>query len=132
MHVFENLHFDLAKAELPPETEAYLAAAPPITYQGPSAVSNIFSRWSYYFLFALVLGWIVLALRDLVPREDMDTTVKLGWGVAIVALPGLGAVAYHVAGRPKISRLLRVGVILGGLLLYVGMMLSALQAYGSR
>jgi len=132
MHVFENLHFDLNAAELPPEAEAYLAAAPPITYQGPSGVSNIFSRWSYHILFLLLLGWIVLALRDLVRREDMDTLPKLGWGAAIVALPGVGAVAYHIAGRPKLSRLLRIGVILGGLILYFGMMLNALRAYGSR
>ena len=132
MHVFENLHFDLAKAELPPETEAYLAAAPPISYAGPSGVSNIFSRWSYHFLFLLLLGWIVLALRDLVRREDMDTTAKLGWGAAIAVLPGLGAIAYHMGAKPKLSRLLRVGVILGGSVLYLGMMLTALQAYGSR
>ena len=132
MHVFDGLHFDVTKAELPPETEAYLAAPPPISYEGPGAVSTLFSRWSYYFLFLLVLGWIVLALRDLVRREDMVTTSKLGWGAAVVALPGLGALAYHVAGRPKLSRLLRVGVIFGGLVLYLGMMLTALQAYGSR
>ena len=132
MHVFENLHFDVNAAALPPEAEAYLAAAPPIRYAGPSAVTTLFSRWSYYFLFALLLTWIVLALRDLVPREDMDTVPKLGWGAAIIALPGLGAVAYHIAGRPKLSRLLRIGVILGGLLLYLGMMLTALRAYGSR
>ena len=132
MRVFEGLHFDVNAAELPPETAAYLAAAPPRRYAGPSAISNIFSRWSYYLILLLPLGWIVLALRDLAPREDMDTTVKLGWGAAIVALPGVGAVAYHILGKPKLSRWLRVGVILGGVVLYLGMMLVALQAYGSR
>ena len=27
-----------------------------------TAVSNVFSRWSYHFLFLLLLGWILMAL----------------------------------------------------------------------
>ncbi len=130
-HVFDSLHFKVADAQLPPEAEAFLAAAPTMTPAGPGALGVFAGRWSYHLLWVALLAWVGLALRDLGRRPLLRPAARWSWGVAIVALPYLGALAYHTLGKPALSRTLRVTVILGGILLYLTLMLIGLRAYGS-
>lgn len=130
-HVFDSLHFKVDDAQLPPEAEAYLASAPSTTLAGPGALGVFSGRWSYHLLWVLLLLWVALALWDLKRRQDLGRGGRLTWGAVVIAIPYLGALAYHVAGRPTLSRWLRITVILGGVLLYLGLMLLGLRAYGS-
>ncbi len=118
--VFENLHFDLAKADLPPGAAAEIERAKSGGAQGSdvevSGLSRLANRWGLYVLFLCGVLWIVLALRDLIRRSDMGMGGKVVWGAAVLAVPYLGATAYHVASRPALSRSFRMVVILGGFL----------------
>jgi len=129
--VFAGLHFNVAEAELPPEAAEYLAAAAPGPVAGPGALGAFLGRWSYHLLWVLLLGWVGLALWDLQRRRDMAPGRRLAWAVAVIGLPYLGALAYHLGGGPGFSRRLRAVVIPGGVLLYLTLMLIGLYAYGS-
>ncbi|MEP6574545.1 MAG: right-handed parallel beta-helix repeat-containing protein, partial [Gemmatimonadota bacterium] len=131
MQVFENLHFDLASVQPPAEAAAYLAdherAAPTQRY----ALAGLW-RWSYHLLFVIWLGWLLLALRDLYRREDFSPTSRIVWTLFIVMLPFLGALLYFITARPGLSRTVRSLAVVGGIGIYLLILVSGALIYGNR
>lgn len=111
MHVFDGLHFDVTKAELPAEAADYLAAAPP-EMMGPGIVAVVLGRWSYFILFLTVIFWVTVIYRQLHSRGP------------------------RMAGQPQVAARRGVlgwlAVILLPLLLYAGAVVLGAITYGHR
>ncbi len=135
MNVFENLHFDLAAVRLPAEAEQLLAqartSATAADISRPGFLARLGVRWGFPLILSLGVLWEILALVDLRRRDDLGRGAAIAWSVGVVAVPYLGAVIYHVAGRSRLSRRLRLGTILGGLAVYGTVVYVAVRAYTS-
>lgn len=84
-----------------------------------SAWQLVFGIYGYLLPFVLYAAWTSLALWDLARREDLGRPATVAWVLAILVVPFLGVVAYHVAGRPKIPGWLRLAVLGGGVAAYL-------------
>jgi plastocyanin len=79
----------------------------------------VFGIYGYLLPFVLYAAWTSLALWDLARRDDLGRPATVAWVLAILVVPFLGVVAYHVAGRPKIPGWLRLTVLAGGIAAYL-------------
>jgi plastocyanin len=66
MHVFDSLHFDVAKATLPPEAEAALAAS---GGSGPGLVTRLMNNATFFALPLLLVLWIWIDVKVLHRRS---------------------------------------------------------------
>ena len=75
--------------------------------------------YAYALPLILYSAWISIALWDLVRQEAVPNRVRIGWMVAVIAVPLVGPIAYYAFGRSPIQRSLRVMLVGGGLAIYV-------------
>lgn len=118
--VFENYDLDIESIDIPrgylyQDGEDLMA----YTAEGPSAFQLAFNLYGYLLPFLLLAAWSVLALWDLARREDIGPGRGTAWVAAILIVPFLGAIAYHVAGGSHIPAWLRWAVIAGGVVAYI-------------
>jgi hypothetical protein len=73
----------------------------------------------YGYLLPLLLYtlWTTLSLWDLSRRQGLSTACLWGWCGAIYLLPGVGALAYLVAGKGELPANLKMTAVLGGIVL---------------
>ena len=84
----------------------------------PFHVSSVlFGLYDYLVPIILYCSWSTLAFLDLARAEETDRGRSVGWALAIIALPALGAALYLLVGKSSIARVVRVGVVLGGIAL---------------
>jgi len=84
----------------------------------PSVLQIIVTLYGYFLPVMLYAAWSTLAFWDVGRREDLSKGAVLGWVLAILLIPFLGALAYHVIGGSQIPRSLRAAVVGGGLGLF--------------
>lgn len=75
----------------------------------------LFGVYDYLLPVMLYCAWSTVAFLDLADRAEREPGLAARWGVAVLLLPGAGAAAYLLAGRSPLSRLARVGTVIGGL-----------------
>ena len=85
----------------------------------PSGLQMVLNLYGYLFPFMLYAAWSSLALWDIGRRADLPRGAAVGWIVAILILPFVGAMAYHMFGGSSVPRYLRSAVVGGGLGFYV-------------
>ncbi|MEO8450596.1 MAG: PLDc N-terminal domain-containing protein [Gemmatimonadota bacterium] len=79
----------------------------------------LFGVYDYLLPIMLYCAWSTMAFLDLSDRAEREPAVATRWGVAVLLLPVAGAAAYLLAGRPNLSRFVRLAAIGGGLLVMV-------------
>jgi plastocyanin len=79
----------------------------------------LFGLYGYLLPFVLLAAWTAIALWDIARREDLSRGAAIGWIAAVLVVPFLGPIAYHVASRSPIPAWLRGAFVGGGLLAYV-------------
>ena len=84
----------------------------------PSAFQIAVSLYAYFLPLMLYAAWSTLAFWDLSRRSDVTSGATFGWTAAILLLPFVGALAYHVAGGSGIPRPLRTTLVAGGIGLF--------------
>jgi hypothetical protein len=117
--VFVDARLDLADLTVPPLPDG----------QSPGELRSRgrLDRWLAFAPLAMVLYLILTVLVDLLPRTELSRARRAVWIVSLVALPGLGAVAYFLAARPRLGRWPLVGFALG-LVAYLGVVATAVVA----
>ena len=75
--------------------------------------------YAYALPLILYSAWISIALWDLVRQDAVPNRVRLGWMVAVIAVPVLGPVAYYAFGRSPIQGSLRLMLVAGGMAIYL-------------
>lgn len=79
----------------------------------------VFGLYDYLVPIMLYCAWSTLAFLDLA-RGDWTGAGRrrsIGWTAIVLAVPVLGAVGYLTVGRSGISRAVRLGAVLGGVVL---------------
>ncbi|HSJ35252.1 MAG TPA: right-handed parallel beta-helix repeat-containing protein [Acidimicrobiia bacterium] len=84
-----------------------------------SAAGIFFGLYAYLLPFALYAAWVGLALWDLARRDDLVKGAIIGWTAAILLVPFLGVIIYHLFSRSPIPRWQRITYVLGGLAAYL-------------
>ena len=84
-----------------------------------SAAGVFFGLYAYLLPFVLYAAWVAIALWDLARRTDLGKGATIGWITAILLVPFLGVIVYHLFARSPIPRWQRLTYVLGGLGAYL-------------
>ena len=84
----------------------------------PSGLQIVVSLYGYFLPLMLYAAWSTLAFWDLGRRANLSRGAAIGWTAAILLLPFIGALAYHVAGGSEIPKPLRATLVGGGLAIF--------------
>ncbi|HKE97354.1 MAG TPA: right-handed parallel beta-helix repeat-containing protein [Actinomycetes bacterium] len=108
----------IARPPLPAGTA--IDAKEPSVFAVPLAATSpwqvVLSLYGYLLPVVLLAAWVSLAFWDLAARSgELRRGVVLGWVAAVLLLPLVGVLAYHVLGRPRLPVWLRAAVIGGGI-----------------
>jgi hypothetical protein len=112
-------------ASAPTTTATSATMTPEVTVLGFPLASSFFGiligLYGYIFPFMLYTAWVVIALWDLLRREDVAGGARLGWMAGVLVVPLVGPVAYYLAGGSPIPRSARWLLVAGGLVVYVAL-----------
>ncbi len=88
-------------------------------YALPGLLQMVLGLYGYLLPLLLYVLWTTLALWDISRRKELGTGGLWGWCAAIYLLPGLGALAYVLAGGGEIQPNVKMTAVLGGIALLV-------------
>lgn len=83
------------------------------------ALSVVVGLYGYALPFLVLATWAGLALWDVSRREDLGRGAAVGWTAAVVVVPGLGALAYHLASGSPLPGWFRTTLLAGGVAAYL-------------
>lgn len=89
-------------------------------YPIPTLLQTTLNVVAFFFPLMLFTVWAALAFIDLGSRTDLTPAGRVGWSAAILGLPWLGAAGYHVVGRSTVPSPIRLAMIGGGVVVYLG------------
>ncbi|MBR33843.1 MAG: phospholipase [Spirochaetaceae bacterium] len=92
-------------------------------FDNPGFIQLLLNFYGYYVPFILLAVWAPLALYDLARRQDVEGKTGAIWVGAIVALPLVGAGAYHLIGKSQLPAWVRNYLVIGGTVLLVVLLL---------
>lgn len=99
----------------------------PLTLGAASAYFGIVG----FLLPALLLAALMmLALLDLARRDDLAVPVAATWSVAVMAIPFVGVLAYHLVGGSHLRTRVRITAIVGGLVIWLVLLGAGVVAGG--
>lgn len=73
----------------------------------------------YLLPLMLVVAWLVIAIWDLIRREDLTQTRTIVWMMVVLVIPFVGPILYYVIGGSPIPRAVRATLVIGGLVVYL-------------
>lgn len=77
-----------------------------------------FSLYATVLPVALAFAWIVVALTDLLRRDDLAGGGRLGWSAVVVLLPAIGAAGY-LLGPARLARERALILVVGAVVAYL-------------
>jgi hypothetical protein len=84
-----------------------------------STIGGFLGLYAYVLPLVLYAAWVVIAIWEITKREDVGRGVGVGWIMAILVLPFVGAIAYYVLGKSQIPVAYRWALLAGGMGAYV-------------
>lgn len=84
----------------------------------PNIWQLLFGLWGFFLPFAVFASWIGLAIWDLA-RRKASTAYKAGWLAAVLIIPFVGALAYHLFARSHLPRWFRLAITVGAVGAYI-------------
>ena len=99
-------------------------------YSLPSLLQMLLGLYGYLLPLLLYVLWTTLALWDISRRKGLGTGGLWGWCTVIYLLPGVGALAYLVVGGGEIQSNVKVTAVLGGILVFVAVLVAGHFAGG--
>ena len=123
VNVFQTAEPDIDAIEVPPmPANAQVTQQKGFNLMGVtfgSAIGGLLGLYSYVLPLVLYAAWVVLAIWDIVKRDDLSRGAGMGWMIAVLLIPFLGAIGYHVFGGSSVPVAYRWVLLLGGPLIYV-------------
>jgi hypothetical protein len=89
----------------------------PLGFTAYSIVQILLSLYGNLLLFALYAAWLAVAFVELAGRGDFSDRQRFGWGALVLAVPIVGPIVYYFASGSKISRTVRLALVVGAPLL---------------
>ena len=99
-------------------------------YSLPGLLQMVLGLYGYLLPLLLYVMWTTLALWDISRRKGLGGGGLWGWCAAIYLLPGLGALAYLMAGGGEMPSNVKVTAVFGGILLFVAVLVAGHFAGG--
>ena len=84
-----------------------------------STLGGVFGLYAYVLPMVLYAAWVVIALWEIVRRDDLGRAGGLGWMAAILVIPFLGVIAYYIFGRSQVPVAYRWMLLAGGIGAYL-------------
>jgi hypothetical protein len=88
-----------------------------------STIGGFLGLYAYVLPLVLYATWVAIAIWEITRRDDLSRGAGVGWIMAILVLPFVGAIAYYVIGKSKIPAAYRWALLAGGMgayLLFLG------------
>lgn len=84
-----------------------------------STLGGILGLYAYVLPMVLYAAWVVIAIWEIVKREDLGRGAGIGWMAVILVVPFLGVVAYYIFGRSQVPIAYRWMLLAGGIGAYL-------------
>ncbi len=84
-----------------------------------SVIGGLLGLYAYVLPLALYAAWVVIALWEIIKRDDLSRGAGIGWMFAILVVPFLGVIAYYIVGKSQIPAAYRWTMLAGGMGVYI-------------
>ncbi len=84
-----------------------------------SVIGGFLGLYAYVLPLALYAAWVVIALWEIMKRDDLSQGAGIGWMFAILVIPFLGVIAYYIFGKSQLPSAYRWTLLAGGMGVYV-------------
>jgi hypothetical protein len=91
----------------------------PLGFTAYTIFQVLLALFGNFLFFALYAAWVSIALWEIAHRDDLSDRARLGWGALVVAVPIIGPIVYYFAGKSKLTRNVRLGLVVGAPLLLI-------------
>jgi hypothetical protein len=91
----------------------------PLGFTAYTILQILLALFGNFLFFTLYAAWVAIALWEIAHRDDLFGGARLGWGALVLAVPILGPIVYYFAGKSKLTRGFRLGLVVGAPLLLV-------------
>ncbi|MEA1903750.1 MAG: right-handed parallel beta-helix repeat-containing protein [Actinomycetota bacterium] len=95
-----------------------------------STIGGILGLYAYVLPLVLYAAWVVIAIWEIIKRDDLSTGTGVGWMLAILVIPFLGVIAYYLFGKSQIPAAYRWVLLAGGLAVYIAFLAIGLVVGG--
>lgn len=95
-----------------------------------SALGGFIGLYAYVLPLVLFAAWVVIALSEIIKRDDLGKRAGIAWMFAILIIPFLGAIAYYIFGKSQIPLAYRWVLLAGGMAVYALFLVIGLFAGG--
>lgn len=80
-----------------------------------STIGGFLGLYAYVLPLVLYASWVVIAVWEIIKRDDMGRGAGIGWMFAILVIPFLGVIAYYIFGKSQIPAAYRWVLLAGGI-----------------
>ena len=87
-----------------------------------STLGGILGLYAYVLPMVLYAAWVVIAVWEIVKRDDLGRGAGMGWMAAILIVPFLGVIAYYIFGRSQVPAAYRWMLLAGGIGAYLAIL----------
>lgn len=84
-----------------------------------SVIGGFLGLYAYVLPLALYAAWVVIAIWEIIKRDDISHGAGIAWMFAILIIPFLGVIAYYIFGKSQIPAAYRWTLLAGGMGVYV-------------
>jgi len=91
----------------------------------PTVLQVAVSLYGYFLPLMLYAAWSTLAFWDLGRRTELSRGAAYGWTAAVLLLPFVGALGYHLIGGSQVPAAVRRMAVGGGLAVFALSLLAA-------
>jgi hypothetical protein len=85
----------------------------PLGFTTYSIVQILLALYGNLLLFALYAAWLAVAFVELASRSELSDAKRFGWGALVLAVPIIGPIVYFFGSGSKLSRRLRLALVVG-------------------
>lgn len=84
-----------------------------------STIGGLLGLYAYVLPLVVYAAWVVIAIWEIIKRDDSTRRAGVGWVLAILVIPFIAVVAYYIFGRSQIPVAYRWVLLAGGLGVYL-------------
>jgi len=95
-----------------------------------STIGGFLGLYAYVLPLVLYAAWVVIAIWEIIKRDDMPKGRGISWMLAILIIPFLGVIAYYIFGKSQIPAVYRWVLLAGGIGAYALFLVIGLVAGG--
>ena len=72
-----------------------------------STIGGIIGLYIYVLPLVLYASWVVIAVWEIIKRDDLSRAAGIIWILVILGVPFVGVIAYYIFGKSQIPAVYR-------------------------